>query len=202
MERHFLFLLAHLSIIKMSVLPNLIYKYNLSPIKMPTLSIKLDLFVLNFLCKINTVESERCRGEERWEERAESQSATLAEWRQSWQLRTATSLQPTRRWGAQSYDHLQLSFINRMSGLGRQSIPETPTKTHTWWHLQVSLEKPEWRISQVKQTPDLQNRTSTVLTSMKEMIESAEDHGMQWANVVSLGQKNYQITLKFIYFKT
>ena len=41
-----------------------------------------------------------------------------------------------------------------------------------------------------------------ILTSMKEMIESAEDHGMQWANVVSLGQKNYQITLKFIYFKT
>ena len=79
MERHFLFLLAHLSIIKMSVLPNLIYKYNLSPIKMPTLFIKLDPFVLNFLCKINTVESERCRGEERWEERAESQSATLAE---------------------------------------------------------------------------------------------------------------------------
>lgn len=40
--------------------------------------------------------------------------------------------------------------------------PRTPKKRHTWCHLQVSLEKPEWRISQVKQTPDLQNHASTV----------------------------------------
>lgn len=41
-----------------------------------------------------------------------------------------------------------------------------------------------------------------ILTSMKEMTESAEDHGMQWANVVSLGQKIIKLQIKFIYFKT
>lgn len=120
------------------------------------------------------------------------------EWRQPWRLRTATSLQPTRRWGAQSYDQLQLSSINRMSGLGRQSIPGTPTKTHTWCHLQVSLEKPEWRKSQVKQTPDLQNRASTVYRpawrkwlSLLRIMECNEQMWLVWdKKIIKLHQSS------------
>lgn len=60
-------------------------------------------------------------------------------------------------------------------------------------HLMLSSNQP-WE-TRVESKPSQRDTWPTeprkyyILTSMKEMTKSAEDPGMQWANVVSLGQK-------------